>query len=107
MFLFKLFNSKYRPIQIPLKMTETCLYRYLITSLILNTLNAFVYVIHACNVICVQYAEDNGIPVVVSVGDTEVAAAEVNVRDTVSRQESKVAQAQLVQHLQSVLTQLK
>uniref|UniRef100_A0A2P2I523 histidine--tRNA ligase n=1 Tax=Hirondellea gigas TaxID=1518452 RepID=A0A2P2I523_9CRUS len=53
-----------------------------------------------------QYAEENGIPLVVTIGDSEVSEGVVNVRNTSTRQEEKVPRDQLIQHLKQLLPQL-
>lgn len=44
---------------------------------------------------------------VVGVGDSEVQEKSVNVRNTISRHETKVARSNLVSHLQQLLPTLK
>lgn len=50
-----------------------------------------------------QYAEDNKIPLVVLIGESEVEAGVVKVRDTTTREEVTVKREELVQTVQHKL----
>lgn len=50
-----------------------------------------------------QYAEDNKIPLVVLIGESEVEAGVVKVRDTVTREEVTVKREELVQTVRNKL----
>lgn len=51
-----------------------------------------------------QYAEDNQIPLVALIGESEVEAGVVKVRNTVSREEVTVKREELVEVLRQKLT---
>lgn len=59
-----------------------------------------------CALLPLQYAEDNKIPLVVLIGESEVEAGVVKVRKTVSREEVTVKREELVEVLREKLTDL-